>query len=101
MRVQVPFRMVASVGRLLMKAHSVRERGFEEVVVSRGDALEDVSQRVAAGIVVSGEVCYVISAAKQNFEWPNRPERNQNDEMLVFADNSLSHRALEFNVVAK
>ena len=90
MRVQVPFRMVASVGRLLMKAHGVWERGFEQVVVSRGDPLEYVSQRVAAGIVVSGEVCYVISAAKQNFEWPNRPKRNQNDEMLVFADNALS-----------
>ena len=101
MRVQVPFRMVPSVGGLLMKAHGVREQGFEEVVVPRGDALEYVGQRVAAGIVVSGEVCHVISAAKQNFEWPNRPERNQNDEMLVFADNSLSHRALEFNVVAK
>src|SRR5215469_6895327 len=101
MRVQVPFSMVASVGRLLMKAHGVWKRGFEEVVVSRGDAPEYVSQGVAAGIVVSGEVCYVVSAAKQNFEWPNRPERNQNDEMLVFADNSLCHRALEFNVVAK
>ena len=101
MRVQVPFRMVPPVAGLLMKAHGVRERGFEEVVVSRGDALEYVGQRIAAGLVVSGEVCYVNSAAKQNFEWPNRPERNQNDEMLVFADNSLSHRALEFNVVAK
>ena len=101
MRMQVPFRMVSSIGRLLMKAHGVRERGFEEVVVARSDALEYVGQRVAAGIVESGEVYHVISATKQNFEWPNRPERNQNDEVLVFADNSLSHHALEFKVVAK
>lgn len=101
MRMQVPFRMGRFVGRLLMKAHGIGKRCFEEVVISRGGALEYVGQRVAAGIVESGEVYYVISATKQNFEWPNRPERNQNDEVLVFADNSLSHHALEFKVVAK
>ncbi len=45
-RVQYPFRVFLSVERRLVEAHRVREGDLEQVIVSRGDLLQDPCQAV-------------------------------------------------------
>ena len=52
MRVQMPFLMCIRIARLavargLMKAHGVRKRRLEQIVVARGQAFENIGEIVA------------------------------------------------------
>src|SRR5277367_6618852 len=60
--VKVPLRMFAAVGGALMKAHRVRERNPEQIIVAGGQALEYVGEREALGIGKGDDIGYVTFA---------------------------------------
>lgn len=45
--VQVPGFVNLAVGRLLMEAHGIRECCFEQIVITNGDAAEDIAEEIA------------------------------------------------------
>ena len=51
MRVEVPLRMRRAIRGPLVKAHGVRERRRKNVVVARGQTLQNVGQAAALGFV--------------------------------------------------
>jgi len=100
-RVQVPFGMLHTIGRLLMKSHGVGKRGLKEIVVAGCDALENVSQSRPAVVIKGSDVGDVVLTTDQQLKWPNCPERHQGNELGIFANQTFAGRTLQFKVITQ
>src|ERR1700722_9085939 len=97
----IDFRMIGAIGRRLMKAHGVREGNSEHAVVSGSHAMQNIAQRWDFFGRELIHAAKVSAAANQNFKRPNRPERHEREEIIVFINNSDKLPPFQGNVVAE
>ena len=86
MRVEVKLIVRLAICGALMEAHRVGKRGFEEVVIARGEALHNVGQAGALGGFHLIEAAEVTFGQDHGFEGPDGPEGDERDEQIVLAD---------------
>ena len=89
------------VGRMLVDAHRVRERGFEEVLVSDGDGMEGVGEPLDVARLELIEPAEVSTGKDHRLEGPDRPERDDDDEGFVRVDGALGELLLQGGVAAE
>ena len=94
-------RMIKAIRRRLMKAHRVREGNSEHAVVRGSHAMQNIAQQwdfVGRELIHASEV---PATADQNFKRPNRPERHEREEIIVFINNSDTLPPSQRHVVAE
>src|SRR5689334_21230807 len=89
------------VGRSLMKAHGVRKSGLEQIVVANSDAAKNVAEEIAFFPVELFEGCDVALAQYERLERPHRPERNDDCESIVLADDALVSLEFQSKIIAQ
>src|ERR1700678_1424676 len=89
MRVKMPLGMSFAVGGTLVKSHGVGKRSCEQIVVARRDAMQDVRQRIASGLRKLLKRACVLFADEHRLEGPDRPERHDRGELVIFADDAV------------
>src|SRR5260370_34861441 len=45
-RVQVPLFVIAPIGGLLVESHGIRESGLKQIVITNGDAAQDIGEEI-------------------------------------------------------
>src|SRR6266576_1996711 len=98
---QVPLWMGPAIAGGLVKSHGIWKRDLEELIITSGQRLQRVRQRV---FLVSGKLnkrAQVFARENQSFKRPDGPERNEHCEILVFEYDSLAAFSLHSEVVAQ
>lgn len=73
----------------MVQTRGVREAALKQVVVASRDAFQDVTQCVPFSVIELANARHAAATEYYDFEGPDGPERNQRDEMIVVADDSL------------
>ncbi len=98
---QMPRFMGMAIGRALMEAHGIWKSGFEQIVVTNGDAAEDIAEKIALVRVELVERRNMAFAQNERFERPDRPKRHENGERIVLAHYALVSLQLYLEVIAQ
>ena len=101
MRVQVLGRVFLPIRRRLVKAHRIGEGDFKQVIVAGGHLAHDIRQPDTSAGVRSASEPACRCANQQDFERPDRPERDDCREMLVASHHPLAALPLGGNIVAQ
>src|SRR5690348_4889792 len=101
MRVQMPLGMRSIIGRTLVKAHRIRKWRVEQMIVTRSKFLQHVGERIAFRRRQLVERARVPLGDNHRFERPNRPERNERDEVFVLFNDALARFFFLFQVIAQ
>src|SRR5580692_6227844 len=94
-RVEMPLRMLLSVGRLLVEAHRVRKRRGEQIVVTYRQAAQYASQVIAFRFRELGHATDMAAAQNHRLERPYSPVRDQGHEAFIFRDDAYAVVPLE------
>lgn len=89
MRVKMPGFVRLAVGWPLMKTHGIGKGGFEQIVVTNGDAAKDVAEKVALVRAELIERRDVTLTQDERFERPDGPEGHHYSERIVLANDAL------------
>src|SRR5258708_15022559 len=84
-----------------MEPHGVGKRGLEQIVVAYAQTMKDFHQRVAlcrSQFIHRAQVAY---AEQHDFKRPHRPERYQDNKVLVAADNSFPSFHFQSEIIAQ
>src|SRR5277367_17737 len=85
----------------LMEPHGVWEAGLEEIVVTRSRLLEDVSERALLALLEFGERANMPLCEDKRLEGPDSPPRDDDQEVLVLADDANLLIRFDLKVVAQ
>src|SRR5260370_41110522 len=98
---QVPLIVSAAVGGLLVESHGIGKSGLKQIVVTNGDAAQDVSEKIALLRAELIDRSDVALAQDERFERPNGPERHDNGKSIVLANDPHVQLQIQFNVCAQ
>src|SRR5512146_2830158 len=101
MCMKVPLGMRRAIRWALMESHRVREEALEEIVVTRGDALQNIRKRSPFTICKFRETAEMSLGEQQRFERPHSPEWHHDHEIVVLADDAFSQPSLEPSIIAQ
>src|SRR5439155_13653621 len=87
--------------RLLMKAHRVRKRGLEQVVIARDEPAKKIRERVALRAAQVVQCADVAPADEERLERPDGPERDEREKGVVLADHALLTPRFQLDVGAE
>src|SRR5580704_17572362 len=98
---EMALRVEVSISWTLMKSHGVGEAGGKQAVVDGSELLEDVRQAALLGGIEFQEAAQVSAGEHQSLERPHCPERHQDDEFFVLANDALILLQLDFQGATK
>ena len=97
----MPLLVRLAVARGLVEAHGVGEAGLEEVVVAGGGLLEDVGERGLLAVSEFGQRADVALRQDEGFKGPDGPPRDNDEEVVVLANDADLFFRFDLEVVAE
>ena len=101
MDVEMPFTMPFPVTRSLVKAHRVRKRNLEQIVITRSYLLEDIGKLILGFIGEFRQRVQMGLAHNHYLKRPNRPEWNDGLKPLVGTNQAFLKLQLQFQVITE
>src|ERR1700746_3427926 len=101
MCMEMPLGMGLAIGGTLMKAHGVREKSFEELVVARRQVSQYVRQSVPLGVRKFVHAAKMPLTDHDRLKRPHSPKRHEGGECFVLANEALRLLFLYLPVLAQ
>src|SRR5216683_2226364 len=98
---QVPLIVSAAVGGLLVESHGIGESGLKQIVVTNGDAAQDVAEEIVLLRAELIDRSDVALAQDERFERPYGPERHDDGKSIVLANDPRVQLQFQLQVVAQ
>src|SRR4051812_1171676 len=101
MRMKMYERICTAVCRLLVKAHRIGKRRLKQIVISRCEPPQGISEDRALGLSKFVDRVSMLFRNDHYFKWPHRPKRHEDQEGIVFKNDPFGLVSFEFKIVAE